>query len=162
MTCIYLAGPLFTEAERAWHTQTKALLLQAAARQDAAIDVVWPYELITTEEIIALGSAARTEIFRRCKDGLDNAHIVVALLDGTQVDDGTAWEIGYFFSRKSAGQTIIGIRTDFRQAGESASAIVNAMIEMACDHIVHDRDDLMEAVLRALGNSGHTRNSRNL
>ena len=76
---------------------------------------------------------------------------VVALLDGTQVDDGTAWEIGYFFSRKSAGQTIIGIRTDFRKAGESATAIVNAMIEMACDRIVHDRDDLVGVVLQALG-----------
>jgi nucleoside 2-deoxyribosyltransferase len=162
MTCIYLAGPLFTEAERAWHTQTKHLLQQAAAGQDTAINVVWPYELITTEEIVALGSEARTEIFRRCKDGLDNARIVVALLDGTQVDDGTAWEIGYFFSRKSAGQTIIGIRTDFRKAGESASAIVNAMIEMACDRIVHDRNDLMEAVLLALGSSNRTLNSRNL
>jgi nucleoside 2-deoxyribosyltransferase len=150
MTCIYLAGPLFTEAERAWHTQTKHLLQQTAARQDAAIDVIWPYELITAEEIAALGSAARPEIFRRCKQGLDTARIVVALLDGTQVDDGTAWEIGYFFSRKSAGQTIIGIRTDFRKAGESAGAIVNAMIEMACDRIVHDREDLIEAVLREL------------
>ena len=151
MTCIYLAGPLFTEAERIWHTQTKALLLQSAAQRDMALDVIWPYELITSEEIAALGSAARQEIFRRCKDGLDNAHIVVALLDGTQVDDGTAWEIGYFFSRKSAGQTIIGIRTDFRKAGESATAIVNAMIEMACDRIVHDRDDLVGVVLQALG-----------
>ena len=151
MTCIYLAGPLFTEAERTWHTQTKALLLQSAAQQDVTLEVIWPYELITSEEIAALGSAARQEIFRRCKDGLDNAHIVVALLDGTQVDDGTAWEIGYFFSRKSAGQTIIGIRTDFRKAGESATAIVNAMIEMACDRIVHDRDDLVGVVLQALG-----------
>lgn len=150
MTCIYLAGPLFTEAERAWHTQTKALLLQVAAQQGVAMKVVWPYELVTTEEIVRLGSAARTEIFRRCKDGLDNARIVVALLDGTQVDDGTAWEIGYFFSRKTAGQSIIGIRTDFRKAGESVHAIVNAMIEMACDRIVHDRQDLLGAVLQAL------------
>lgn len=150
MTCIYLAGPLFTEAERAWHSQTKALLLQSAAQQGMALEVIWPYELITSEEIATLGSAARQEIFRRCKDGLDNAHIVVALLDGTQVDDGTAWEIGYFFSRKSAGQTIIGIRTDFRKAGESATAIVNAMIEMACDRIVHDRDDLVGVVLQVL------------
>jgi nucleoside 2-deoxyribosyltransferase len=27
------------------------------------------------------------------------------------VDDGTAWEIGYFYAKKSAEQKIIGIRT---------------------------------------------------
>ncbi|MEB4592562.1 nucleoside 2-deoxyribosyltransferase, partial [Candidatus Thiothrix sp. Deng01] len=108
------------------------------------------FQLMGWVSFTSVVTAARQEIFRRCKDGLDNAHIVVALLDGTQVDDGTAWEIGYFFSRKSAGQTIIGIRTDFRKAGESATAIVNAMIEMACDKIVHDRDDLVGVVLQAL------------
>ena len=68
MTCIYLAGPLFTEAERIWHTQTKALLLQSAAQRDMALNVIWPYELITAEEITALGNAARQEIFRRCNE----------------------------------------------------------------------------------------------
>jgi nucleoside 2-deoxyribosyltransferase len=29
------------------------------------------------------------------------------------VDDGTAWEIGYFYAKKSPEQKIIGIRTDF-------------------------------------------------
>jgi hypothetical protein len=33
------------------------------------------------------------------------------------VDDGTSWEIGYFFARKSPEQKIIGIRTDFRYSG---------------------------------------------
>jgi nucleoside 2-deoxyribosyltransferase len=45
------------------------------------------------------------------------------------VDDGTAWEIGYFFAGKSPEQKIIGIRTNFRRAGESEGAVVNATIE---------------------------------
>jgi len=40
--------------------------------------------------------------------------------------DETAWGIGYLFARKSPEQKIIGIRTDFRRAGESQGAIVNA------------------------------------
>jgi nucleoside 2-deoxyribosyltransferase len=79
---------------------------------------------------------------------LDTADILIALLDGSQVDDGTAWEIGYFYARKSSEHKIIGIRTDFRRAGESESAVVNAMIEGACDRIVRSREELMEVILQ--------------
>jgi len=70
------------------------------------------------------------------------------LLDGPQVDDSTAWEIGYFYARKSSGQKIIGIRTDFRRAGESSGAVVNAMIECSCDWIVKSTKGLLEEVSR--------------
>jgi nucleoside 2-deoxyribosyltransferase len=143
---MYLAGPLFTEAERDWHRKTKRLLLEQASRRGQAVEIIWPYELITPEEIAALGVGARAEIFRRCKAGLDRAHVVIALLDGTQVDDGTAWEIGYFFATKAKDAKIIGIRTDFRRAGESEQALVNAMIEMACDAIVNTQAALSGAV----------------
>ena len=64
-----------------------------------------------------LGEKATFEIFSRCKFHLDDADIVIALLDGSQVDDGTALEIGYFYAGKSSEQNVIGIRTDFRRAG---------------------------------------------
>jgi nucleoside 2-deoxyribosyltransferase len=146
MCVIYLAGPLFTEAERDWHRKTKRLLLEQASRRGEVVEILWPYELITPEEIAALGVEARAEIFRRCKAGLDGADLLIALLDGTQVDDGTAWEVGYFFATKAAEAKIVGIRTDFRRAGESEHAIVNAMVEMACDVIVNTQAGLQEAV----------------
>jgi len=43
-------------------------------------------------------------------------------------DDDTAWEIGYFYARKKPEQKIVGVRTDFRNAGESQGAVVNAML----------------------------------
>jgi len=73
--------------------------------------------------------------------------MMIALLDGSQVDDGTAWEIGYFYAKKSAEQKIIGIRTDFRWAGESRGAVVNAMIECSCDWLVKSREELLETIL---------------
>ncbi|MGA2227591.1 MAG: nucleoside 2-deoxyribosyltransferase [Syntrophobacteraceae bacterium] len=48
-----------------------------------------------------MGEHAKEEIFSRCKSHLDGADIVIALLDGSQVDDGTAWEIEYFYASKS-------------------------------------------------------------
>lgn len=89
---------------------------------------------------------AKLEIFSRCCSHLDDADIVIALLDGAQVDDGTEWEIGYFNAGKSNEQKIIGIRTDFRRAGESGGAIVNPMIECSWDSIVSSKEELMEAI----------------
>ena len=94
-----------------------------------------------------LGEKAKFEIFSRCKSHLDDADIVIALLDGSQVDDGTSWEIGYFYARKSSEQKIIGIRTDFRRAGESSGAVVNAMIECSCDWIVKSTKGLPATIL---------------
>lgn len=35
---------------------------------------------------------------RKSVQNLDDPDTVTVLLDGSQVDDGTAWEIGYFYS----------------------------------------------------------------
>ena len=119
---IYFAGPLFSEAERDWIRSTIQKIESLAAQQGKKSEIIFPYDLITQSEIDHLGPKAKLEIFSRCKSHLDDADIVIALLDGSQVDDGTAWEIGYFFAKKSHEQKIIGVRTDFRRAGESQGA----------------------------------------
>jgi nucleoside 2-deoxyribosyltransferase len=144
---IHLAGPLFTESQQDWMGGLKNDI-ESLGRP---VNVVWPYDLITKSEIEALGDQANFEIFSRCKSHLDDTDMLISLLDGPQVDDGTAWETGYFFARKRRGQTIIGIRTDFRRAGESEFATVNAMIEVACDLIVRSRQEVLGAVLESLG-----------
>ncbi len=70
--------------------------------------------------------------------------MLIALLDGPQVDDGTAWEIGYYYALRRG--RIIGIRTDFRNAGESEGAKVNAMIECTCARIVHSVAELFRVM----------------
>ena len=58
-----------------------------------------------------------------------------------------------FLRQKSPEQKIIGIRTDFRPAGESEGGVVNAMIEGACDLVVRSREELTEAVLQFIEKS---------
>ena len=106
----------------------------------------------TQSEIDRLGEHAKVEIFSRCKSNLDGADLMIALLDGSQVDDGTAWGIGYFCAKKSPEQKIIGIRTDFRRAGESEGAVVNATIECSCDWTVKSAKGLLATILDALIN----------
>jgi nucleoside 2-deoxyribosyltransferase len=143
---IYFAGPLFSEAERNWIRSTIKEIESLAAERRTKLEIIFPYDLITQSEINRLGEKAKFEIFSRCKFHLDDADMVIALLDGSQVDDGTAWEIGYFFAKRSSEQKIIGIRTDFRRAGESEDAVVNAMIECSCDLIMRSREELLETI----------------
>jgi len=145
---IYFAGPLFSEAERNWIRSTKEQIERTAKEHQKEINVISPYGLITQEEIDALAESAKHEIFSRCKSHLEDSDLVVALLDGAQVDDGTAWEIGYYYASKRG--KIIGIRTDFRRAGESEGAQVNAMIECSCDRIVRNAEELMKVLIEAI------------
>ncbi len=141
---IYFAGPLFTEADRDWIRSTIARTESLARDRGAEVEIIFPYDLIDQVEIDRLGDKAKGEIFSRCKSHLDDADMLIALLDGPQVDDGTAWEVGYFYRGRREGSKIFGVRTDFRNAGESAGAVVNAMVECACDRIVRSSGELMD------------------
>ena len=136
---IYQAGPLFSEAERDWHLKLKARLLTAG------FEVVWPGELVSPEEVESWGADASARIMQRDLEGLVDCDVVAALLDGPQVDDGTAFEIGFAYAK---GIPVIGVRTDFRSCGENSESVVNAMIEGACRAIVRSRLELVQALLQ--------------
>ena len=56
---------------------------------------------------------------------LDRCGAVFAVLDGTDVDSGTAAEIGY---AAALGRPVVGWRSDLRQTGETG-AMVNLQVE---------------------------------
>jgi len=63
-------------------------------------------------------------IFSKNVAAIDKADILVAVLDGVDVDSGTAWEIGY---AHALDKPVYGLRTDFRTLGIEGT--VNLMIE---------------------------------
>jgi nucleoside 2-deoxyribosyltransferase len=117
---LYQAGPLFSRAEQSFHRELSTRL------RDAGHEVIWPGELLTEAQMEAAGPHAPNRIYTACRDALELCDCVVALLDGTQVDDGTAWEIGYAHAK---GIPVYGLRTDTRQAGETQHNHVNSMIQ---------------------------------
>ncbi|MBQ7457510.1 MAG: nucleoside 2-deoxyribosyltransferase [Desulfovibrio sp.] len=130
---IYQAGPLFTEAEISWHKQfTKEL-------ERHGYDVMWPGAFFSAEDIVSLGKDAAKTIMETDRDAIDRADVVVALLDGAMVDDGTAWEIGYAYAK---GKVIVGLRTDCRQGGDTPLSRVNAMIEASVT-LVASREEVL-------------------
>lgn len=132
---IYQAGPLFSEAERAWHKNFKEKL------EGSGFSVVWPGELIRQEDIAFWGKDAPQKIMELDRDTLLSCDVVVALLDGSQVDDGTSWEIGFAYAK---GIPIIGVRTDFRNGGDTGFGSVNAMIEGSVECIVRSGAEALE------------------
>ncbi|MFW5735092.1 MAG: nucleoside 2-deoxyribosyltransferase [Oceanidesulfovibrio sp.] len=148
MLNIYQAGPLFTEADQDWHRKAKAAMEQALAAESILAQIAWPGEFFSAEEIRAWGPMAKYHIFNRCMEDLRNADIVVALLDGVQVDDGTAFEMGAFHALEKG--PILGVRTDFRNAGDTDDSCVNVMLECSCKHIYRSLDALVSGLVQTI------------
>ena len=144
MIKLYLAGPLFTRAEQNWLRELKAEIESLAVNKGKEIDVVWPYELVSQEDLEKWGDRSKHKIFSLCEKHLKETDVLIALLDGPLVDDGTSWEIGYFYAIRKYGQPILGIRTDFRSSGDVPGAQVNLMIDCSCDLIFSSSEALLK------------------
>lgn len=97
----------------------RGLVTREVLAQRSAADVISDliYKGRVTREELGLPAVTPEIVFDRDYEGLSSANAVVALLDGTQVDDGTACEIGIFcgLMRKDPSKKgIVGFMTDFR------------------------------------------------
>ena len=131
---VYLAGPLgFSEAGRAFHEgviKSRILALGhvvldpwALNDQAAAAAIA---ELPFGPERRDRWRALNAIIARGNTEALDACDLVLAVLDGPDVDSGTAAEIGYAYAR---GKTILGYRGDFRLSADNEGATVNLQVE---------------------------------
>jgi len=115
MKTVYLAAPLFSEAEcdfnRKLKGELKSLGFKVFLPQEDSNNV---HDMTNRQKII----------FNKNLTGIENSDLIVAVIDGADVDSGTAWEIGYAFAK---GKPVIGLRTDFRTLGIEGT--VNLMIE---------------------------------
>src|SRR5215471_20097973 len=139
---IYLAGPLFSVAERAFN-ELLADRLRTAGHK------VW-----LPQESEQRPMSAR-QVFEKDVEGVDWAEVVVANMDGPDPDSGTSWECGYAYRKKP----VILFRTDFRaghrlpgdlpQLEEQSDAPYNLMLTEAAT----ERLDLPFAALDSIADS---------
>ena len=129
---IYLAGPLFSEAEKRFNEQLTQRI------EAAGYDVFLPQRDSTDTESTRKQQDS-AELFRKNSEAIDRAGLVIAILDGgSDVDSGTAWEIGYAYAKTIP---VIGLRTDFRTLGVEGT--VNLMIEKTLIKLVYSTDELL-------------------
>ncbi len=113
---VFLAAPIFSTAEREFNSKLAEELRKRG------------YEVFLAQELPLLNSESeedKKKIFSMDLEGLEGSDVVVAILDGIDVDSGVAFELGYAFAR---GKPIIGVRTDHRCF--SPYEEVNLMIEV--------------------------------
>jgi nucleoside 2-deoxyribosyltransferase len=131
---IYLASPLgFSQVGREFYY---GRLVPEIVR--LGYEVLDPWKLTDQAKIDAVNAmpygearrdawrALNVEIGGNNRAGIDRADAVFAILDGVDVDSGTAAEIGYAFAR---GKPILGYRGDFRLSADNEGSIVNLQVE---------------------------------
>ena len=126
---IYLAAPLFSEAERLYNISI------AVALRERLFEVHLPQDIGDSSALRDKDGHQR--IFEENLRALRAADIVVAIIDGADADSGTAWEMGYALA---LGKKVIALRTDFRHVGHNEQ--VNLMLEQS-SIVVTSREDLM-------------------
>jgi nucleoside 2-deoxyribosyltransferase len=104
---VYVAGPLFSDAERDYLGLMMVERLSSSSNLDPSIDFFLPHR-----DGGELGKGPiRKDIFELDIRQVDSAKIVVALLDGQDVDSGTCIELGFAYAK---GKKIFRLLTDFR------------------------------------------------
>lgn len=141
MAALYLAAPLFTDAERAWNLALGARLRAALA----PAEVLLPQEFCAPCDPPAGGRPDYAAIHAACVAQLARARAVLAVLDGPDVDSGTAWECGWACAR---GIPVVGLRTDWRPGEDGAG---NCMLTRSCRAVVRGPEAAIAALAALLG-----------
>ncbi len=117
---IYVAGPLFAEAEREWLDRLAVRL------RGEGFDCFVPHE-----NFAALTELTPDEVYRVDGAGLRASNVLLAWLDGPVIDDGTAAEIGAFAELVRGGDPryrgIVGLVTDLRLQRRRGNAAGDGM-----------------------------------
>ena len=143
---LYLAGPLFSDAERSW---LDALAAQLRAE---GFDCFVPHEHFTE-----LADVTLEQVYQVDTEGLRSANALVAWLDGPMIDDGTACEIGMFAELVRSGgehyRGIVAVATDLRLERRRQQSVVGGGMNLfvagaieSCGKIVHAVDEIAAAL----------------
>ena len=144
----YIASPLgFSEPGRAYYA---ARYLPALAEHVEPID---PWALSLPAEFAAALKDGREHAFgieggARNAAAIRGARLLIAQLDGQEVDAGTAAEVGY---AAALGLPCLGVRSDLRATGEPGMRVnlqLEAFVVLSGGFIVASLDELVTRLAR--------------
>ena len=136
---VYIAGPLFSEQDR-------MLLLQIEKSfTEHGISCFVPHREVGDLAVLReeLGAElSRSLIFDSDIDGVEECIVVCALLDGPDVDSGTAAEMGF---AHALGRPVFGLCTDGFRRGKTMNNVIWGICESGA-RIYTKIPDLTKAV----------------
>jgi nucleoside 2-deoxyribosyltransferase len=142
---IYFAGPLFSEAERAFNLGLTKRLEQAnfevfLPQRDGAERDKPPYDRMSADE-------RRGAMFELDEQKIFECDIFLFVLDGRVPDEGACVELGLAHAHKKLRGTkklLVGLHTDSRAAFLSSK--LNPMLLVPLEHIAEAEDDLIKVL----------------
>lgn len=120
MNQIYIAGPLFSLAEKQFNIE----FVSELENHTEGFSFILPQ--IRAKQYLDLDNSFQM-IFDDCLKCVETSQAVIGILDGPDADSGTCVELGYAYAR---GVPVIGVRTDLRASEELG---VNLMLSNLCD-----------------------------
>ena len=130
---IYLAAPLFSEAELSYNLELAAIL-------EAHVDVYLPQrdggKVIDLVDRGVERRVAFKSIYDRDVEALKEADVLFLLLDGRSIDEGAAFELGYAVA---LGKRCVGLQTDPRRLLPLGN---NPMIEVPLRRILNSKGEV--------------------
>ena len=131
---LYLAGPLFSEAERSFNVLVRDAL-------SLYCDVYLPQEdggllVNMVKRGVPVHEASR-RVFETDIRAIDMCDVVLVILDGRAVDEGAAVELGYAYAK---GKPCYGMKTDPRQLLQIGN---NPMVDGPLEDVFNSLDDVL-------------------
>lgn len=131
---VYLAAPLFNERERQFNKYLRNLLI-------SHFNVFLPQEDgLLLEDLVAKGiekDIAEKTIYNADIFAMKESDIIVAVLDGANIDEGVAFELGFCHALQ---KLCIGLQTDTRRQLPTGN---NPMIGQSCEKIFTNIDEMV-------------------
>ncbi len=128
---VYIAEPLFTPGERKYAEEIDELV------RNLGFNTYLPHR---DAGIFERGKSSSKTFFENDLKELKECAFVVAILNGTDVDSGTAWEIGYAYAM---GKPVYGILEDTRKPNLD---LLNPMIVNSIVKIALNKEELMNVI----------------
>ena len=132
---LYLAGPLFSRAEKEFNARLKGLLLPF-------FHVYLPQEdgglLVDMIREGMPASLAAQKVFEVDARALEECDLFLGVLDGRTVDEGLAFELGVAYARR---KPCYGLKTDPRQLLPTGN---NPMIDCSLEKIFRTVEELLD------------------
>jgi hypothetical protein len=142
---IYLAGPLFSEAERRFNLELTHRLEVIGfdvflPQRDGVERDRPPYDTMTPEE-------RRHAMFRLDRTRILDADVFVFVLDGRVPDEGACVELGIAYCQKylqDGEKLLVGLHTDTRAA--FIGGRLNPMVRVPLEYVVDDEEKLLRVL----------------
>jgi len=134
MSKIYIAGALFSPFERANLEKIDSLC------KELEFTTYLPHK---DGGLFVREGNNSSSFFIADRDNIDTSKIIIAILNGTDIDSGTSWEIGYGYSKQ---KIIIGYLEDIRIFNLNKQ--LNPMILNSLNQIAYNLESLREILKR--------------